>query len=552
MKAVSDRFCNHLFYILIVMELSFLVVISNYDHEKMSFTKEPIYEYNHNWIYIDDLGKNHDINLPVSLEAGEDKTVSIQKTLPDDIKGLPYIFIQTSHQNIIVYVNNHMIYNTFVMKTNGSIQVPYKNIWNIIKLPSDAYGKVIRLDITANYSDYAGNLNGVFIGSKSAFLIHMFRTNAFTLIISITILIIGTVLIILYNTLKRSLDTYKAILHLGRFCITIATWMIMESGMAQLFIDNQAVVSAITYMSLVTIPIPLIQHISTMESYKFKKITRKLNYAFYANAYIMILLQLLSIKDFHETLLPYHILSFIIYTVIIIFLLIDVFKNKNSNLNNITVACSFLFVFAIIEYILYIFKYSLKTGSVIQIGFLLFVIILSYGSIKKAIHIFQLSESAKYYEYIAKFDYMTKCKNRTAYTNDLSKLIPTADTVVLMSDVNNLKYINDNYGHQIGDDAIVRCGQFLLQVFEELGICYRIGGDEFVFVGQGITNEVIRSRVDEFFQVCKTFSLNSDYPLEVSVGHAFFDDLIDKDIFNTVKRADIIMYKYKDKTKNKY
>lgn len=550
MKA-SQKLSNLLFYVLVVLQISILIVLSLSEHEKVSFYNESLYQYNHNWIYTDDTGESHDIDLPASLKAGEDKTVTIQKTLPDDIKELPYIFVQTSHQNVIVYMSNHMIYNTFMSDRICPIHVPSKTIWNTIKLPSDADGKVVRLDITADYDDYAGELNGIFIGTKSSFMMYLLRSHSFTLIISFTIFIIGIVLIILYNTLRRSLDTYKAILHLGRFCIYAALWMFMESEMTQFFLDNQAVTSAITYMSLMIIPIPLVQYISTMDSYKFKKITHQLSYILYTYTFCMIILQTFNIWDFHDSLFLFHILIFTIFTLILILLFIDILKYKNRDLNNLTIACTFLFISAIVEYILYIINASLTTGSILQIGFLIFVITLTYGSLKKAIHIFRLSESAKYYEFIANWDYMTKCKNRTAYTNDLSLLNPDSETVVLMSDVNNLKYINDNFGHQTGDDAIVKCSQYLIQVFEELGSCYRIGGDEFVFVGQGITKEIIRKKIDEFFVACRTFSLSSDYPLEVSIGYAFFDATVDKDIFDTVKRADVFMYEQKDKSKNK-
>ena len=50
-----------------------------------------------------------------------------------------------------------------------------------------------------------------------------------------------------------------------------------------------------------------------------------------------------------------------------------------------------------------------------------------------------------------------------------------------MADINNLKYVNDTYGHELGDEYIKGCCRIICNIFEESQV-YRIGGDEFVVI----------------------------------------------------------------------
>ncbi len=51
---------------------------------------------------------------------------------------------------------------------------------------------------------------------------------------------------------------------------------------------------------------------------------------------------------------------------------------------------------------------------------------------------------------------------------------------ILMLDVNGLKFINDSYGHEIGDKMLVKVSKTLQQIFREKDTIVRWSGDEFV------------------------------------------------------------------------
>ena len=52
----------------------------------------------------------------------------------------------------------------------------------------------------------------------------------------------------------------------------------------------------------------------------------------------------------------------------------------------------------------------------------------------------------------------------------------------VLLDVDNLKEINDNFGHEKGDEALKLCYQCIRRAFKNEKNCFRIGGDEFAYV----------------------------------------------------------------------
>ena len=124
-----------------------------------------------------------------------------------------------------------------------------------------------------------------------------------------------------------------------------------------------------------------------------------------------------------------------------------------------------------------------------------------------------------------------------------------------MLDIDKFKNINDNYGHDIGDEVLKRLADNLLSLLRQSDVITRIGGEEFAIVfpntsidGAYKTSEKIRKAVENLEIKIKENILIS---FTVSIGIAVFDENIDKDVHSILKRADIALYKAKDTGRNK-
>ncbi|MEG0456897.1 MAG: GGDEF domain-containing protein [Oscillospiraceae bacterium] len=83
--------------------------------------------------------------------------------------------------------------------------------------------------------------------------------------------------------------------------------------------------------------------------------------------------------------------------------------------------------------------------------------------------------------YDATHDGMTSLYNKGKYLYDISTLKTRQDSMgIIVCDINNLKIMNDTFGHMLGDEIIRGIADALKSIENESTRCYRIGGDEFV------------------------------------------------------------------------
>jgi two-component system cell cycle response regulator len=122
--------------------------------------------------------------------------------------------------------------------------------------------------------------------------------------------------------------------------------------------------------------------------------------------------------------------------------------------------------------------------------------------------------------------------------------------VLLYCDLDNLKILNDNYGHLMGDQALIAVARLLKATFRESDIIARMGGDEFAILaieaetdGDRMINR-LSEKLDKLSE-----SEDLDLPLSLSSGYAHYDPEYPKSIEEVLGEADTHMYRQKDARK---
>jgi diguanylate cyclase (GGDEF)-like protein len=121
----------------------------------------------------------------------------------------------------------------------------------------------------------------------------------------------------------------------------------------------------------------------------------------------------------------------------------------------------------------------------------------------------------------------------------------------LFIDVDNLKWINDHYGHQAGDQALIDLAAVLKKTFRESDIIARIGGDEFVVLSES-TDRNGDIAVTRLYENIAEENARGDRPcpLSISVGTTQFDPEHPVSIDELLSKADASMYSQKRKKNN--
>lgn len=121
--------------------------------------------------------------------------------------------------------------------------------------------------------------------------------------------------------------------------------------------------------------------------------------------------------------------------------------------------------------------------------------------------------------------------------------------LLVYADLDNLKQINDTFGHHEGDLALIRTAKTLRETFRKSDIIARIGGDEFPVIAmeadRGMTERIVSNLRDNLRKY--NSQTNSRYDLSLSIGVAYFDPDENSTIDDLMAEADEALYKEKRK-----
>jgi diguanylate cyclase (GGDEF)-like protein len=118
--------------------------------------------------------------------------------------------------------------------------------------------------------------------------------------------------------------------------------------------------------------------------------------------------------------------------------------------------------------------------------------------------------------------------------------------LLLFCDVDNLKEINDTYGHREGDLALVRTADALEAAFRDSDILARLGGDEFAVLALEASAEDQAMLLHRLEKILKKSNVNETrYELSLSIGAARFDPQNALSLGELMEHADRDMYEQK-------
>ena len=151
-------------------------------------------------------------------------------------------------------------------------------------------------------------------------------------------------------------------------------------------------------------------------------------------------------------------------------------------------------------------------------------------------------------------DALTAVRNKWAYASYIDDLQACMDSdkeqmkfAVGVFDCDDLKSINDKYGHDKGDIYLQKASHLMCRIFQHSPV-FRIGGDEFSVIFQ---NDAFRDRealLQEFTQAMAEVNASTENPWEqvrVSFGVSVYDPENDGAVIDVVRRADEHMYEHK-------
>jgi diguanylate cyclase (GGDEF)-like protein/PAS domain S-box-containing protein len=144
-------------------------------------------------------------------------------------------------------------------------------------------------------------------------------------------------------------------------------------------------------------------------------------------------------------------------------------------------------------------------------------------------------------------DVLTGLYNRTYFEEELNRLERRRAGAVglILFDLDGLKLVNDSFGHEQGDQLLVRTAELIQSCFREADVVARIGGDEFAVIIRDATTEIMEEAIARVGAAVNGLQAREQrIPLSLSAGYAFAGDktVVMRDLF---READNNMYREK-------
>lgn len=389
----------------------------------------------------------------------------------------------------------------------------------------------------------------VWLGSQNAVFLHYLRENAYILVLSGSILILGSLFLGAGVTLIRKISRSggRAAVNLGLFMLAVGGWLLSDSSLAQFLTGNTGLIMVITFTLFMILPYFFLQFVCEILTYE-DRLLRMLSVLVLGVAGLGLLFYLLRIASFYYFLPAVHLLIIISIAACCRAALKDMRRYGSRESRYILTGIVLLCVFG--SGALALFYGSLESGYAVcfSLGIFLFLMSLAYAMGVRTQEYLRNRISAEFYKKMAYMDIMTYMGNRRAFMEQQIERIWTKKRSCIVMDINNLKDVNDSQGHQAGDQLICTAAACIRQAFQHSGSCYRFGGDEFVVILETDREEEVLASLEAMKELLKKEKRHHGIDVEIAWGYAI-QKHAEESIKRLLEEADGKMYRRKQEMK---
>ena len=493
------------------------------------------------------------------LEGVEtNKEFSVYNTLPEDVEEGTSLWYRSKNIFCKVYIDGELVYEPFKSQ-NVFYTKSYGTRWNCIPISLQDAGKQIEVRITLAYSDARAGMDNLYIGPPAGIIFDILGNKVIAFVSCVLLLFVGILLIVADIPINMSNQKNHELMYLGVFAVSIAIWCITETNLLQFFVGDSRMLQVISCYSLILIPIPMILYLNSAYGFRKRFVVTAFTALSFLEFIVCMTLHLLNVADLHETLPLSHIMLALSAIIMLYMIISNSFVKGKSQSRNIYkvlrgIGLCGISVATVIDIIRFYRGNSNDSAMFVRIGLLIFIICYGSSSLEKTINAVKLGVQAEFVSQLAYRDGLTGIGNRTAFQEHLVDLEKRKNEIpavaIIMFDVNDLKFVNDNLGHHLGDSMLVQSANTIKTAFErQEGECFRIGGDEFAVL---ISGSNVQMRCEQGLMNFKKKMVEHNrkpdklFRISIAYGYALYNkENAGKKLMDIYQQADMLMYENK-------
>ncbi|MDE7476663.1 MAG: GGDEF domain-containing protein [Lachnospiraceae bacterium] len=484
--------------------------------------------------------------------------ITMQRTLPTDwglVEGAMRFYVR--HDAVRMYIDDEQIYEygqdrLAAGKTVGSG-------YQYIKFPNEYQGKRLRIHLVMAEDKVFTKFDSVRLYEWENVYRVLLTENRLPLLCSSFLILFGLIVCVITTFALVYSIKYVRLFCISLFSICMGLWTLSYYNLMQVFAIPLYSISLINYLGLYLASIPLTVYIyEEAANIKYRPI--KIFYTMFCvtdvtAVFVFILLHVLNIVHLPGTL---KYMQCIMIIGLLFFLLVSVMNLKFPKIENRLSVLGLLIVIGCVTYDIFDYNsrryfgtncFTVQGVSAIGIVFFICILFISFY-----LEMTQKMLEQKERDYLIKSAYtdeLTQLHNRRYCTEYMNKLKEEKglEYTVICFDLNNLKIVNDTYGHAKGDVLIKSAADVIAKTFESYGIVARMGGDEFVAIIQTADETKLTSLMQQFVEnIDQKNRTVQDLNMSIAYGYASGSQS-NSDIEKVYQIADDNMYEKKKQMK---
>lgn len=456
------------------------------------------------------------------------------------------LMFYSQHQTVVVEADGKLLY-TRSLKPDSILHTTGRNC-EMVSVPENTRNILVTL---TNCNPDKQVSDPVFYQGDG---VHMFRHEllkaGIPMLLGIMNVALGILMLTYWLFVHHWAYVSKSLLYLGILTTDLGAWFCLETGSSILLSQNPVFRSYASRILLLLLPIPFMMFVRHYLKAKDQYLCRIFVWLDVAEIAVVLFLQLMDIRDLTQTLWMTHVMIglavlYFIYTICNKF-----YHHTTTHALWICTIGSIILIGALFSDMFNYYQGAQDIGPAGRIAMLLFIVTLACDTAFVSLKEIDAGRRAALYRELAEKDLLTGCYNRNAYHEDTSRCKKLTNLLLFAFDLNNLKYYNDKFGHDCGDQYITDAVHILRKVFSRYGKLYRIGGDEFCVLIDDhntcdISHLICCLRKEESIYNASSRNIH----LQIACGYAVFDSRTDADLDALQKRADQNMYENKKQLK---
>ena len=480
---------------------------------------------------------------------------SIFRTITAEQLQSANLCLSSESVNFSVYLNGTEIYNyhPVIHPMYGfSYGVDFHNV--TIPYFTGEATLSLELEDLSNGKMWTG-FNDAYFEDGAEYLFHTLTSNFFKVFIAFLTFVFGIIMMTLGLIFQTSRDQRLEMISLGALSMILSMWTITGSYFLGMLTGNPGYVRMINFMTLLMLPIIGVTLVACLTKNVKSKSVFFIMAMTFSNLIFHIIMLLGKRMDYHD-MLPLSHLCFLCGVGVAIYLVIQSIRQKQLREKQpivILIAFIILMTGGIADLIFYYLGTFDDVARFSRLGLLIFVALLASYEVEEFIVVTRENQEIEVMRRLAHEDGLTGLENRLSFNEYESELKQNTigKCLVIQFDINNLKKVNDTYGHMAGDSFIKAAANIISTCFGKYGRVFRTGGDEFVSIflmmedTSSLTSLYAQCAEQMNYQI-EQYNQKKDSPIPLTIAYGMAEcDFKKDDIKSKEILADKRMYEHK-------